>query len=220
MNQSETVYATDEDVALRASADFGMLCPKDQRLASGTDGAFDPSDRWALVSGTVDFAAQGVEPGQVVQLVGPVGVIRPPGESLVVESVAPGSVRLRRKGQASGVGQPPAPAEGLVGVEFVITTLGPQIESASFDLDRRFGIGRRLSELADPREVRDAVVLTVLPRQYLAMSREAGTSQDVLAAKAQALKGELDESLGRLVVHGTGEAGDVVSTRFHTRISR
>ena len=32
------VYATDEDIALRASADFAILCPKDQCLAYGNDG--------------------------------------------------------------------------------------------------------------------------------------------------------------------------------------
>jgi hypothetical protein len=214
---SQTVYATDEDVALRASADFGLLCPRDQRLAYGTDGAFEPSDRWTLISGTVNFAAQGLVPGQVVQLLGPTGAFRASGESLVVDAVGGGSVRLRRKGQASRVGQPPGPAEGLAGVEFLAATLGPQLAAASYDLGRWLGIGDAPSP-SDPRELRDVVVLTVLHRQYLAMSREAGASPDALAAKAAVLRAELDERLGRLVLHWSDDSAP--TTRFHTRISR
>ena len=41
MTVTPSVYACDEDIALRASADFAILCPKDQCLAYGTDGAFN-----------------------------------------------------------------------------------------------------------------------------------------------------------------------------------
>ncbi len=64
-------YATDEDVAIRAPADFAALCPKDQVLAAGTDGLFLPSDPWTLRSPSVDFAASGLMPGQVIRLAGP-----------------------------------------------------------------------------------------------------------------------------------------------------
>ena len=67
-------------------------------------------------------------------------------------------------------------------------------------------------------------MLTVLHRQYLAMSREAGgANPDVLAAKAAAAKAELDEQIDRLAVHwrgASGAAGDGPSTRFSSRISR
>src|SRR5947199_54246 len=56
MTTSTTLYATDEDIVLRASADFALLCPRDQKLASGTDGTFMPDDRWTLHSTAVDFA--------------------------------------------------------------------------------------------------------------------------------------------------------------------
>jgi hypothetical protein len=226
---AEISYATDEDVALRASADFAILTPRDQKLAYGLDGSFDPSDRWTLRSSSVDFSAVGLVAGQVVQLLGPVQQFRPPGETLVVVGTTGTYVTLRRKGQARGVGQPPSPSSGLVAVEFLIATLSPQIARASFDLDRRFGIsdlmpGHRSSDLVDPRELREAAVLTVLHRQYLAMSRDAGgTNQDVLAAKAEAVKAELDEQIGRLAVHWrtiSGVVGDDPSTRFSSRISR
>ena len=75
----DPIYATDEDIALRATADFAILCPRDQKLAAGSDGSFDPSDRWTLQSASVDFSAQGVLPGQVVQLLGPASAFRAAG---------------------------------------------------------------------------------------------------------------------------------------------
>jgi hypothetical protein len=224
-----TPYATDEDIALRASADFSLLCPRDQKVAAGTDGAFFTSDPWTLTSATADFHALGVAAGQVVQLESP-GSGQPGGEGLAVVSTAPGSVTLRRKGQPAGVGMPPGPAAGLGGVRFKVATLGPQVALAAADINRRFGIanglypGRNASELADPGELRDAVVLTVLYRQYLDASREVAGPADSFAAKAQAAKAELDDLLARLALHWNRASGDddlgPPTTRFSTRMSR
>lgn len=228
MSTLTTVYANDEDVALRAAGDFALLCPRDQKVAAGGDGAFAASGRWTLTSASVDFEASGLAAGQVVQLLGPTSAFRPPGESLVVVAAASGALTLRRKGQAAGVGLPPGPIGGLGGVEFLVATLGPQLEAASYDLNRRYGIddlvsGRRSSDLYDPREVRDATVLTVLYRQYSAMSREAGNPRDALAAKAQQSKAELEELLGRVIVHwlpAVGPGGPAATSRFSTRLAR
>jgi hypothetical protein len=228
MSATPISYATDEDLVLRASADFSLLCPRDQKLASGTDGLFDASDRWTLMSPSVDFAAQGLAAGQVVQLLGPTTTFKPPGEALVVAAVGPNRVLLRRKGQSAGVGHPPAPAGGIMNVEFLAATLAPQIARASYDLDRRYGIddlidGRRPGDLYDPREVREAVVLTVLMKQYRDMSREGGSParDDAFAAKARLVKQELDELLARVVVHwGAAPMGGPAATRFSSRLAR
>jgi hypothetical protein len=229
MTTTITVYATDEDIALRASADFALLCPRDQCLASGNDGAFDPSDRWTLTSPSVDFQANELALGQVVRLSQPVSQFKPPGEGFVVVMVAPNAVTLRRKGQPIGVGQPAGPAGGLAGVEFTATTLGPQIARASYDLNRRYGIddliaGRRSCDLFDPQEVREATVLTVLYRQYIEMSRGSGEHPDILAEKAKLYRQELDDLLDRTVVHWAVSPGlptaSEPTTRFSTRISR
>ena len=230
------VYATDEDVALRASTDFSALCPRDQLLASGSDGAFATSDPWTLTSTTVDFAAFGLVPGQLARLAKPTTAFGPNGELFAIQAVAGGAITLRRKGQAAGVGQPPAPQAGLTNVEFTVRTLGPQIQLACYDLDRRFGIddavaGRRSLDLHDPHQLREAVVLTVLYKQYLDQSRQfAGriadqseTPGDVYAAKARIARAELDELLDRLALEWN--QADVASraiatTRFSTRISR
>ena len=111
---ADPIYATDEDIVLRASSDFALLCPRDQKLASGTDGAFDPSDRWCLRSASVDFSAQGVRPGQVVQLLGPPATFRAPGDLLIVAS---GRATTRSscaaRGRPLGSGSRPARSRGL-----------------------------------------------------------------------------------------------------------
>jgi hypothetical protein len=227
MTGPSCAYATDEDIALRASADFAILCPKDQCLAYGTDGSFG-TDPWTLQS-SVDFSGNGVVPGQVVRLTQPTSAYKPPGEAFVVDSATAGALVLRRKGLPSGAGQPAGPAGGVSGVEFTVTTLGPQIARASYDLNRRFGIdnlvaGRRPSDLFDPREVRDVTVLTVLYRQYLELSRGTPERADSFVAKSQAYKQELDDALDRLVVHWSALSGAANqspgTTRLSTRISR
>ncbi len=219
------LYATDEDIALRVPADFPMLCPRDQKLTSGIDGSFAPSDPWTLLSPSVDFSACGLAPGQVVSLTKPTASFKPPGDALVVASVTNGAVTLRRKGQPARMGQSPGTAAGLTGVEFAVTTLAPQIERATYDLNRRYGIddlvtGRRTSDMYDPREVREAAVLTVLSNQYLAMSRETGDPRDPFAAKAELAKLELEDLLDRVVVHWRSEASSPGTSRFCTRIVR
>ncbi len=226
-----TPYATDEDIALRASADFTLLCPRDQKVASGSDGAFSSSDPWTLTSATADFQALGVAAGQVVQIKS-TGSGQPTDQDLVVVGTGPGAVTLRRKGQPAGVGMPPG-AGGLSGLKFNTWTLGPQIALASTDINHRFGItdgrypGHVAAELADPTELRDAVVLTVMYRQYLGISRVMNESPDMpgdnFAARARAIKAELDDLLARLALHwNPAPAGglDSPTTRFSTRMSR
>lgn len=228
MSVNSYIYATDEDIALRASADFAILCPKDQSLAWGLDGTFGSDDRWALLSSSVDFQANGVAAGNIIRLSQPVSLFKPPGDAFAIDSVSPGTVNLRRKGQLSGVGQPAGPSTGVDSVEFSVTTLGPQIARASYDLNRRFGIedliaGRRPSDLFDPREVREAVVLIVLSRQYLELSRGADERSDSFLAKSQWYKQELDDLLARTVVHWAASPGDSTpqpTTRLSTRLSR
>jgi hypothetical protein len=225
----ETVYATDEDVAIRASADYFILVPKHQKLAWGDDGRFEAGNRWVLSSATVDFEASGLMPGHLMLLTQPRTTFKPPGESFAIHEVTPSALTLRRKGLAAGTGQPPSPAEGLSRVEFLVATFGPQIASASYDLNRRFGIddliaGRRPSDLFDPKEVREATVLTLLHRQYLALCRGPDARNDLFATKAQLYKQELDDLLARTVVHWAPSTGEGSSSapcsRFGTRLSR
>jgi len=224
------LLATDEDIAVRAGADFPVLCPKWQKLAYGTDGVFDVSDRWKLTTATVAFSTYGVADGHVIQLT-KTGVFASPSELLAVTSATTNSVTLRRCGMADSTGQPPGPAAGTTGVTFTVCSLYSQIEAASYDLYRRFGIddaitGRRTTDLYDVREARECCVLTVLKNQYLAMARQAGEARDDLAAKAKMYSDELLEVLARLAIHwqtvsGWGTtASEPATTRFGMRISR
>ena len=221
-------YATDEDIAIRAPADFLALCPKDQVVVAGFDGVFLPSDPWTLRSPSVNFAEAGLSPGQVVRLAGAT-VAEAQGDLFVVASIGPGGLTLRQKGQAPGVGRPPALGTG---VGFLVRTFAPQINRAVADLDCRFGIdeavvGRRSCDLRDRRGLLDATVLTVLARQYLDQARQfAGNSdepQDWYGTKARVLKAELDDLLDRLTLQW-GEITDsgrpAPPTRFAARLSR
>lgn len=221
-------YATDEDVAIRAPADFQALCPKDQVVAAGADGLFLPTDPWTLRSPSVNFAEAGLLPGQMIRLTGP-AAFAVQGDLYAVASVGPGGLTLRQKGQDPGLGRPPAVASN---VEFVVRTLLPQLNRASVDLNSRLGIneavvGRQLSNLRHPQELRGATVLTVLARQYLDQSRRfagnADDPEDWYGTKARMIRAELDGLLDRLVLQwsevadsGRGE----VTARFATRLSR
>lgn len=218
-----TVYASDENVAVRCSGDFAILAPDWQKVAYGTDGAFAPGIPWTLTSASVDFEAAGVSSGHVVVLRKPSSTFKGSGELLAVETASGAALSLRRIGAKAGAGAPPAPNSGLVGVEFVIATLAPQIEEASFELNRRFSIdpavaGRTPSDLYDLRELRQACVLSVLARRYAAETR--GDRGD-FALKLQQAQDELSEVLARLELRWAAGGSDGRSSSFFsTRITR
>lgn len=199
-------YCTDEDISIRSSGDFPILVPKDQRIATCTDGVFAASagGSWSITSASVDFTAQGVSAGMVAQLSAKGSI--PIGELLAIDIVAGPTLTLRRKGMLSATGQPPGPAAGLSGVSCSIQTFGPQIESASYEINRRYGVdpnipNRRLIDMYDVRELQMACMLTVLWKAYDDQTRNAGDRTNDFTAKAKFRKAELDEVLARLNLH-------------------
>jgi hypothetical protein len=221
--QLATVYATDENIAVRASGDFPILCPDWQKLAYGIDGVFAAGSPWVLTSPSVVFDAAGVTSQHVVLLKKPNTAFKGSGELLAVDSATNGSVTLRRIGANLNQGQPPAPAAGLSGVEFVIATLDPQIEEASFDLNRRYSIdpnigGRTPADVYDLRDLRQACVLSVLAQRYAAETRG---NQGDFALKLAQVKQELSEVLARIQLRWSTSGADCNATnRFTTRIVR
>lgn len=219
-------FATDEHIAIRASGDYSALVPRDNLIAYGSDGVFDDSDRWTLTSSIVDPSARGVRAGCCCLLTKPTVNYRSPGVLLAVSSVGTGSMTLRRRGQSAGVGEPPGTAAGLTGVEFAVYSFAPEIEDAYDELRRRFGIddrivGRGSGSLWDERELRQALVLTVLSRAYLTAARMAGSQSDDFAAKAKLYRLELDDVLGRIAVHFDGvEEPAAVVRSFGARLQR
>ncbi|QDV38277.1 hypothetical protein [Tautonia plasticadhaerens] len=207
-------YATDEDLALIATGDVGAVFPADQVIASGVDGSFDPSDRWTLRSESVNFPDAGLAPGHVVRLVGPPERFRPPGLLLGVSAVSSNVVTLRRIGMGPGSGTPASPAEGISGVEFVATTLGPQLAGASRELDRLLGLD---SIPLDPAgALRDAVARLVLARRYAMI---AGGVDDAYLGRSALLRAEFDAMARRLALGGN-PLGPSPAPRRGTRLVR
>ena len=170
------VYATDEEVALCIPRDYASVCPVWQSLASGVDGTFEPNAPWVLTSTSVNFQTMGVGPGNVVSLdKSSVGLEK--GSLFAVDSASGGSLMLRRLGQQLGVGMPPGPLGGTSGVKFDVRTFSLQIDDASYDVNRIFGIdpdipNRSPSQLRDLRELRRLTATMVAVRAFTENSEE------------------------------------------------
>ncbi|MEW4571247.1 hypothetical protein AB1L88_25525 [Tautonia sp. JC769] len=197
MNTTDTSYASDEEVALLSPSDVGPLFPSDQRIASGADGSFTPSDRWTLNSDSVSFTDAGLRPGHVVRLLAPLDRFPPPGALFGVAEVGEHAVTLRRLGMAAGLGEPVAPPEGLTNVAFVIMTLDPQIRLASREVDGLLGIRTTTPSLPglDGISLRDAVVRLVLARRYAAITRDDDTA---FASRARLFGASFERLMTRL----------------------
>lgn len=203
-----TVYATDEDLARAASADFLLLLPPGQDVAYGSDGTFSHLSPWSLSSATGDFVNQGLADGQVVLLTLPASS-RPKwwgsnGELFAVDGQPQSatSLNLRRVASPSGFGQSPCGPLDLSGVTYRVGTFYPQVEQASFDLNRELGIDpdidtRSPSELRDLRELRMACVWAVLRDQYEDQYRNGG---DVFESKLKNAEARLKSVKDRLAV--------------------
>jgi hypothetical protein len=223
--QTTPVYATDEDLLVRAGGDYPLLVPPWQVMATGTDGVFLSGTPWVLTSATVNFASNNVAANQVVWLTAPKSSFPGGGHLLAIDSVSVSSITLRRPHQDLNVGQPPG-AGGVSSVAFTIPTLGPQIEEATYDIKRRFAIddmtgtnvNRQSAWIYDQRELRVATVLMVLLDRY---TFEARTKGGDFADKVVRVRQQLDDVLSRVQVRW-GPFGNSVqpSTLFGCKLSR
>lgn len=228
----DTLYCTDEAIAIRSPGDFAIVVPRDQVWAEGADGAFVADDRWTLASASADFVAAGIAPGMIVRLTAPAATYRAPGETLVVDAVTSATaLRLRRKAAAAGQGKPPGPAGGITGVAFSVPTLRPQIEAATYDLNQRFSIdesapGRAPADAYDLRELEAACIWTVLAQQYAASARGGSEGDDDLVRKAKLACAERDAVLARVALHWKARYDRILGSLapevsiFSTRLSR
>ncbi|MHB8359810.1 MAG: hypothetical protein ACYDCP_09995 [Thermoplasmataceae archaeon] len=217
------VYATDEDIAVRAGGDYVTLCPPWQQMASGADGAFTSAAPWVLTSTATNFAANAVQPNQVVWLSQPKANFPGGGALFAIDSVSGTSLVLRRLHKDLNVGQAPVGGANVSGITFAINTLDPQTEEASFDIKRRFGIDETIVDrtsawVFDLRDLRMATVLTVLQARY---TQEARTDKGDFARKINLIKGELQQVLDRVQIRW-GPFGNSAepSTLFSCKLSR
>jgi hypothetical protein len=219
------VYATDEDILVKASGDFITLAPAWQCMARGTDGYFNAASPWILHSTSTNFATQGVAANQVVCLTAPKTQYPGGGDLLAIDSVSADgtNITLRRPYKDLGIGLPPAPAAGLTGVAFSITTFDPQTASATFDIKRRFGIDENITFrdstwIYDLQDLRMAVVLSVLYDRYTA---ELRSDRGDWVRKMGHIRNQRDEIIDRVQVRW-GPYGNSAepSTVFSCKISR
>lgn len=206
------LYCTDERIAVRAFGDFPRLCPRTQRLAFATNGAFSGSDRWTLTSAGAEFEARGISKGHILQLTQPEFLFGGGAGLIAVESATGDTATLRRIGMEAGQGAPPSPADGLGAVTFACDTLGPQIERASRELDRLYGVAAKwgLLSAADQQQVSDACVLYVLADQYLAAATHSGEIQDDFISKHKYYQRLFQEKADSVLITSdpTGAQGD------------
>ena len=217
------VYATDEDILVKASGDFVTLAPSWQCMARGTDGVFGNGTPWVLSSASVNFGTNGVQPNQVVALTGPKTQFPGGGDLLAIDSVSGDAITLRRPYKDLNVGMPPVPTAGLTNVTFSILTFDPQTASASFDIKRRFGIDENItfrdsSWIYDLQDLRMLTVLTVLYDRYTA---ELRSDRGDWQRKMGHIRNLRDEVADRVQVRwGPYGNSSEPSTIFNCKISR
>ena len=237
-----TLWCTDENIAVRCGPDFTPLMPDSQLLAWGSDGVFSSADPWTLTSASNNFGTQlpalwtlvsSTAAAGLVFTPSPVGFIcwlRKPsnafpagGQLLAVAAVNGTSITLRRLGLGSNVGQAPAPAAGLTGVEFQIATFAPQIEETTYEINQRYNISTSLTlrtpnDLADIRPLRRLAVAMTLLDRYTDESR-AGAGD--YSHKAELIKAEIEMLQAKLNLRwGTGIGTIPQTSWFSTRIMR
>lgn len=221
MAKLTTVYCTDEDIAVRAGGDFALLCPRWQKLAYGTDGAL-AANSFTLTSASASFTGD-VTTGHVVWLKKPTSSFTGSGELLAVDSVPTStSLVLRRLGLDSGIGQPPS-TSSVSSIEYVVQSLGPQIEEASFALNQAYRIdpawsGRMPSDVYDLRDLRQACVLTVLMQRLQAEVQDK--SDAAWALKLRTYATELAEVRSRLQLRWSQDDRRPATNWFGTRLVR
>lgn len=234
------LWCTDEDIAIRCEPDFTTLLPASQLLAEGSDGSFTAADPWTLASPSNDFSRQlpsaWTSPGlayptptltpssvgYVCHLRKPQSAFQAGGHLMATAAVNGPALTLRRLGVASNVGRSPAPASGLVGVDFRIATFLPQIEEATYEINQRWNIDvpylmRPPAALMDIRPLRRLCVAMVLLDRYTDAVRSGNGNY---ANKIDLVNDEIDRLSAKLQLRWGGIGTPTVSNWFSTRVVR
>ena len=216
----DSLYCTDEDIAFRLTKDYVDVVPKHQSLAGATDGVFSAGSPWVIASATQSFSTLGVAAGNVIYLSQPAASFPPGGDLLAVHSVSGNSATLRRIGRPAGLGRPPAPSGGLSGVKFDVWTFQPQIDVATYELNKEFNIdplvaGRTPDDLYDARELRDAAALKAIIWQYTQSLNERTSAYKDKIEVATALQSVLHE---RMIVKWAAGSPAETTRRHQVRV--
>jgi hypothetical protein len=191
-------YATDADVIELAHEDYGLLAAKALKVATGTDGVV-PTDGFTITSVTnPDFTTRGVEAGMVLVVERANGVDLT--DVLIVDSVATGTLTLRRIGLEAGQGDPPGGTSGLSGVRFSVRSLAAHLRTASRWVSGLLCV-TEVAAVDDPTRYARLTALRVLVDRYRAAYMSLGTTDQSNAylAKLKLYKQELAIELNRLL---------------------
>lgn len=219
----DIVFASDEQIYIEASSDWGVIVPRSSRAAYGTDGTIAKATPWTLTAPSNDFGDQGVQSGMVISLTAANGKPLAPTQFYAIDTVSGTSVTLRRCGFATGLGQAPSPTTDLTGVTFEALTLLPQIESVAYALEEQYSIdptlaNRRPDDIYDQRVFRRLTACRVLFLRYLDANRsKQGDFADKIKLWDDEYHRELDAAIVRWGPTGTRQPP---TTRFGTRLSR
>lgn len=222
-------FCTDENIALRCQDDFAHLAPEGNRLAYGTDGVLSDDAPWVLESASTDFGSLGVGPGHVVliqtQSAQRYGPMSPSGDILAVVSASGSSLTTRRVGMDAGSGYPPCPPGGISGLRFVVKTLAPQIEEASYEITQKYAMfswldERTPSDLTEIRQLRKLCVEMVLRDRYFDMAKQ-NDANDLWLMKGRAFAALAADTVRQIDLRWgpKGETQEPTSA-FFGRISR
>lgn len=220
-------YCTDEDIAIETN-DFPNLVPKDQIDAFGEDGVIYQARPWDLTSPGADFVANAVRPASLVYLTKPEDIYGPdPGEVFAVAAPDPDDVHtltLRRIGRAAGQGEPPGFRDrDVIGITYLIKTMLIQIQEATSEIDRDFGISQFLKTSGsivpeDWLHINSLCVYKVLYKRYLSLSRTttAPGAVDVWLVKSDRYRSLYDAEAASLRL--TAPSGETSSPNKRYRI--
>ncbi len=217
------IWSTDEAVYNRSPFDFHLLVPPSGIVAEGTDGSIAAPTPWRLSSATYDFAAIGVAPGQVVRLDKPIATFRPPGGFYIVDAVTSAGIDLRQPSKESGSGKPPTAGVALGSISFAVLTMLPQIEQATYRINRIFGVDdtvvtRKPSDLYDARQLEEATSYRTLATAYLGASRQV---DDLFAKKARSFDQLANDAEAHLNLIWKAKQGPpTVTNKFGMRLTR
>jgi hypothetical protein len=214
----DTLYCSDEDMAIYLAEDFGALVPRSIVLSSGTNGVFGSGNRWLLISATANFINI---PSRSVVLLGPEPKAQfgrvATGVPMAINSGSDGGLLLRRLGQPVGYGEPPSPAGGLSSVRFNVYTFRSIIAEYTKEANHRFGInpdigGRKPSDMA-PGSVEDLRTWCVLSVALWAYTMANKAEDSDYKLKVGLVAGRLKAVESRLQILW-GPKGDAASQGF------
>jgi hypothetical protein len=157
------LFATDETIAREITTDYPLVTPNAWRQCQGRNGL---ADGFTFTDAVKDFEAIGLAPGMVICLV---DGSDPNNDVLAIESVAGGTLTLRRLGMPTGTGEGPRLKPSAQAFVYEVPSCHATIAGTTAELQRRYSV---TTATADLQKLCVEMVLVAL---YGAAHSTAGT---------------------------------------------